>query len=295
MENNQNVNENQEVTEVTAASEETTEVVSESTEATESSEASSEASVESSEGTNSEEASSENTEQAAEAQSEEVQSEEASEAGDPANTEPVVRYTKDSKYPDMVKAAVAFGIAHTGVNKAKLSSMLNDKLNEIGEEEFDKMIGATAAPAASTTAPTPAATPTPTPAASTTPRQPAAPREAAAKWFEGVAQPFEAGQLLDVVGQQILSGRQIKATRPAPGKKDAWKGHLINPKDGSLQNTEVTIDIANLEIAADQVNPKLKAAKVVAAPVVPATPAPTPAAEAAPENPATEEVTADQA
>lgn len=156
----------------------------------------------------------------------------------------------DAQYNDVVAAAKSLGIDYVGKKKPVLIGMINDKLDAIANGEVEIKVETPETPvdeANETETPSVPATP----AATTTPkasRQPATPRAKGAKWYETTTPIYNEGDIVDIIGGPCLIGRQAQITRPS-AKKDAMKCKLINPKDGTLQGTEITMDYWKLKLA----------------------------------------------
>jgi hypothetical protein len=79
-------------------------------------------------------------------------------------------------------------------------------------------------------------------------------RAKAVRWYEEEKCQYEVNQIVDISASQ-LQGRQAQVTRPS-AKKHAIKAFLINPKDGSLQGTEVTLNYSDVKLADHRKTPE---------------------------------------
>ncbi|MNO10638.1 hypothetical protein D3C76_01780 [compost metagenome] len=173
----------------------------------------------------------------------------------------MVKFESGAEYKDVAAAAKKLGIAYVGVKKPALIDAVNAKIDrlESGEDE---------APAAPVVAEQPnndnneqkdnADQPSgkdngqqpgnvaPKTAAATT-RQTGTPRAKGAKWYETTAPKYNTGDIVNIIAGPCLVGRKAEITQPS-AKKDAMKCKLINPKDGTLQGTEITMDYYKLEL-----------------------------------------------
>ncbi|MNJ89973.1 hypothetical protein D3C87_75610 [compost metagenome] len=67
----------------------------------------------------------------------------------------------------------------------------------------------------------------------------------AGKWYENTELTHNEGDKVEAV-DGWAKGRLIQIVKPS-AKVDAFKGYLINPKDGSTQGTLVTVDAKDIK------------------------------------------------
>jgi hypothetical protein len=158
----------------------------------------------------------------------------------------------DAQYNDAVTAAKALGITYIGKKKPVIIEMVNAKIDAIAAGEVEEEVVEQEQEQTETSTETTNEDGTPVtpkaPIVSKAPKAPATPRSKGAKWYETTTPLYNAGDIVDIIAGPCLVGRQAQITCPS-AKKDAMKCRLINPKDQTLQGTEITMDYFKIQLA----------------------------------------------
>lgn len=171
------------------------------------------------------------------------------------------KFTMESDYKEVAAAAKKYGIPYVGVKKKVFLEQVNERIDQINsgeapsevvEEPKNEVVeqqptGDGGQSTDQTDKPKNEQKPAQQAKPATTPRQTGTPRAKGAKWYETTAPLYNPGDIVNIIAGPCLVGRKAQITQPS-AKKDAMKCKLINPKDGSLQGTEITMDYYKLEL-----------------------------------------------
>jgi len=175
----------------------------------------------------------------------------------------------NAEYRDIAAKAKELGLSYVGVKKDALLEEVNAmiaKINngeaevpaaeasEINEENEENENEGTETPETGTPSPAQAAA-----KKAAGKQKERTVRQAAKKWFEEPgANPYNEGDVVEIIGGKYLIGRKLQVLEPS-AKKDMVKGKLIHPVTGGLQNTVIAIAFERIqlvesanEIAADE-------------------------------------------
>lgn len=143
------------------------------------------------------------------------------------------KFVAKSDYKLMVEAANANGIETAGLKRPELAAALNAKVEEIGEEAFQKAIEAAAQPAEPT---------------SETTTEGTVVRGKQPKWYEVEGFEFKEDEVVEIENHKIagLNGR-FAVINKASAKKEAVKAFLLNAKTAERQATNVTLDYTTIK------------------------------------------------
>lgn len=172
------------------------------------------------------------------------------------NTNVMVKLEENAEYGVVVTTAKSLNIPYVGVKKPLLIQKVNEKIDQINNGEVELVQEETQEPEINNAEEqnevsnnkedgTPK---TEAPKAPKTEKAPRTPRAKGQKWYETTTPLYNQGDIVDIIAGPCLVGRQAEITRPS-SKKDAMKCKLINPKDGTLQGTEITMDYYKIKLA----------------------------------------------
>lgn len=145
-----------------------------------------------------------------------------------------------SEYRDIVTKAKEVGVYYVNVKKDILFENVNAKIQMINDGKAELPVLDTPVVEDENVS-TEEGEVTSTPTAKRE-RTPAAPRVKAPKWFEEKdANPYQAGDVVQIETGKDLIGRKVEVVQPST-KKNALKGYLINPVNGQRQKTFLSVD-----------------------------------------------------
>lgn len=153
----------------------------------------------------------------------------------------------DAEYDVVVRTAKELKIGYVGVKKPLLIEKINNKIDQL---EVD---GVQAPQVEDKSNEQKVDTPANEDQKGNIPQR----RVKKAKWFEedGVELPYQAGDIVEVTGGDILIGRKAQVVKMS-AKRDALKAILIHPIKGTLQGCTIVLDFWKIKMAEDQTPPK---------------------------------------